>query len=139
MKTKRLLITFVLLISMAFVGKTQTQKTIDSIKVTYQNCLDKGEKMLGCTYWYYDQMDSLLNVVYKMLRSKLDSTGKAQLKSEQVRWLSKRDTYFKKLDKELQAQTKAGEAGRDEEMIAIDQQTDYVRERVEALIRKQVK
>lgn len=136
MKTKKLLITFLLLTSLTFAGKAQTQKTIDSIRITYQNCLDKGENMLGCTRRYYSQMDSLLNVVYKNLRNQSDAAGKDRLKSEQKKWLTKRDAYFKKVEKDPLNEITPGELSRDEAMIIIDQKADYVRERVEALLRK---
>lgn len=92
--------------------------------------------MLGCTRWYYSQMDSLLNVVYKNIHYQSDAAGKDRLKTEQKKWLTKRDVYFKKLEKEPHTEIAPGILTRDEAMIMTDQKADYVRERVEVLIRK---
>ncbi|WP_278251848.1 lysozyme inhibitor LprI family protein [Sabulibacter ruber] len=92
--------------------------------------------MLGCSQLYYSQMDSLLNVVYNKLRRPLDPSGKAALKNEQLKWLGKRDAYFKKVDKEYAAENSNGFAGNDSRMIAIDDKAQFVRKRVEELIKK---
>ncbi len=92
--------------------------------------------MLGCSQLYYTQMDSCLNVVYNELRRPLDQTGKAALKDEQIKWLGKRDVFFKKVDQEYAAENSSGFAGNDSRMIAIDEKAQFVRKRVEELIQK---
>ena len=78
--------------------------------------------MLNCSRAYYSQMDSLLNVVYNNIRRPLDLAEKSALKQEQIKWLHKRDAYFKKIDKEYAEENSQGFAGNDSRMIAIDKQ-----------------
>ena len=117
-------------------GFSQTTKTIDSLESQYQACLDKGEFMLGCSETFYFQMDSLLNVQYKKLRSKFDSIQKENLKDEQLQWLSKRDKQFKENQKQVhkEAKEKGYDGGEIETMILIDKNAMFVVKRVIELI-----
>jgi uncharacterized protein YecT (DUF1311 family) len=99
---------FLIIISIftCLTGFSQTAKTIDSLESQHQSCLDKGEFMLGCTERFYFQMDSLLNVLYKKLRSKCDSIQKENLKDEQLQWISKRDKQFRENQKQVHKEAK---------------------------------
>ncbi|BAV07624.1 Protein of unknown function [Filimonas lacunae] len=109
-----------------FTSALKGQQVVDSLDKVYQARLDEGVNMVGTAHWYYNQMDSLLNVYYKKLRAGCDSVQKENLKDEQVVWLSKRDTYFKKTE---QNRGKNG-GGRDGEMIMMDEKASFVQERV---------
>jgi len=111
---------------------SQTASTINKLDDAYQNCLDQGVDMVGCSTHYYKQMDSMLNIVYKKVREKNDSSGRAALKSSQLKWLSDRDKHFKQIDNE----PSDGIGGEDKEMIAVDKKTQYVRVRVLELIKE---
>lgn len=78
----------------------QTLKSLQAEADAYQKCLDKGENMKGCAEDYYTLADHHLNTVYKKLMAKLTGTEKLQLKEEQRKWLKKRDTEFKKIQRE---------------------------------------
>ena len=114
----------------------QTVKSIDDMSKKYQTCLDAGKDMLGCSQHFYAQMDSTLNVAYNNLLTLLNSTEKESLKKEQLMWLKKRDTYFKKKDKIFQDNVKKGNWGQDMKMITYDDKANYVKERVIVLIKK---
>ena len=111
---------------------SQTTSTIDKLDSSYQSCLDKGMDMYGCSLHYYNQMDSMLNIVYKQLRAKKDSSQKIILKSKQLKWLSARDKYFKQVDNE----PSNGLDGNDRRMAAIDKKALYVEKRVIELIKE---
>ncbi len=117
---------------------SQTHQTIDSLSDKTQECLDKGDYMLGCAKVYYYQIDSLLNRRYNALRSLCNTTQKANLKNEQLKWLSKRDKQFeinrRKIHEQAIADGFAG--GQDEEMIRIQTNTEFVISRVKELINK---
>jgi len=117
-------------------GFSQTAKTIDSLESQHQSCLDKGQFMLGCTERFYFQMDSLLNLLYKKLRSKCDSIQKENLKDEQLQWLSKRDEQFKENQKQVhkEAKEKGYDGGEIETMILTDKNAMFVKERVLELL-----
>ena len=51
------------------ISVSQNKKDIEAYENKYQECLDKGINMLGCTQLFYKQSDSLLNVVYKKIYS----------------------------------------------------------------------
>jgi len=109
----------------------QNKQTIDSIQKSYQSCLDNGQFMSGCSKSHYQQMDSLLNVVYSKLRLKIDSVAKIQLKKEQKEWLLKRDNYFKENQKQISVT-----AAQDDLMEMYDKDADFVKERVLHLIER---
>ena len=112
---------------------SQTIKTIDSLENSYQTCLDKGVNMLGCSKMFYQQMDIMLNLVYKKLRQKLTPLQAAKLKAEQINWLAKRDRYFNNVPLEPEEKVLTGE---DKEMIIIDKKAAFVEERLKILIKQ---
>ncbi|UAY52965.1 lysozyme inhibitor LprI family protein [Ferruginibacter albus] len=118
-------------------GFSQTIKTIDSLETQYQSCLDQGDRMLRCSETFYYQIDSLLNVRYKKLRSMCDSTQKKNLKSEQLAWLSKRDKQFKSYRQQVYKEAKKGgyNGGEDETMIITDKNAQFVKARLIELIK----
>ncbi|KAA9333554.1 lysozyme inhibitor LprI family protein [Adhaeribacter soli] len=113
-------------------AKGQNLSVLNNLDEKYQKCLDAENKMLLCSQQYYLRIDSLLNVVYRNYRVTLTDKQKQNLKSEQLKWLSYRDNYFKKVENEL----KSERAGRDAQMIAIDDKAQFVRERVIYFINK---
>ena len=117
---------------------SQTKKTIDSLQNEEQKCLDKGEYMLGCLLDFYDQMDSLLNVVYFKLYYSLDTSNQSKLKKEHKFWLTKRDNIFKlntqKVHKE--AVKEGFDGGQDERMILAEENVTVVKQRVLKLIER---
>ena len=69
----------------------QTGKSLDELQHAYQACLDTGNNGYGCSFGFYQQMDSLLNVVYNGIRGKATVEQKENLKDEQLEWLAKRE------------------------------------------------
>ncbi|MGV3503723.1 MAG: lysozyme inhibitor LprI family protein [Adhaeribacter sp.] len=122
-----------ILILLAFTAQSQTPAQLDTMSRQYKSCLDKGSFMLGCSQQYYKQMDSLLNVVYNKMRKPMNATDKLAFKNEQLKWLQKRDAYFKKVDKQSAADSGPGPVGQDFLMIALDEKANFVRKRVEEL------
>ena len=92
--------------------------------------------MLGCSKRYYLQADSLLNVAYSQLRSKMNATEKEALKEEQLIWLKKRDNYFRQQNEKFRRKFKEGEWGSDMAMITYSEQADFVKERVVELLKQ---
>jgi len=136
MRHKRFTFLFFVFAMLSLSGQAQTLAELTNIDKKYKACLDKGANMLHCSQLYYKQMDSLLNVTYNNLRKPLGQSGKTALKNEQIKWLEKRDAYFKQIDKEYAAENSNGFAGNDSRMIAIDEKARFVRTRVEELIIK---
>jgi uncharacterized protein YecT (DUF1311 family) len=119
----------------------QTLKTIASFEVQYQACLDKGQFMLGCAKTFYNEMDSLLNVRYKSLRSICDSVQKDNLRDEQLEWLSKKDKQFIENRRQVNRKAKRdGYAGGEiETMMLTETNANYVKQRVIQLIARSPK
>jgi uncharacterized protein YecT (DUF1311 family) len=116
-------------------AQAQTQTQLNFLNNKYQACLDKGTNMLRCSNLYYKQMDSLLNVVYNRLRIPMNPSEKTLLKNEQLKWLKTREAYFKKVDKENGIGGKEY-VGTDFQMIAIDEKAQFVRKRIEELMKR---
>jgi uncharacterized protein YecT (DUF1311 family) len=126
---KKLIIYIALLIP--FVSISQTKKDLDVFEKKYQDCLDNGVDMLGCTMNFYKQSDSLLNVVYKKVYTRLDSVNRAKLKYSQLSWLKKRDLEFKIFEKKFYDR---GLGAEDNKMIILDKKAIYVFDRIYFLI-----
>ncbi len=126
---------FIGLLAFGFAAKAQTAKTIDDMAAKHQARLDTGIDMYGTTLLYYNQMDSMLNMVYQKLRASLDDKAKDSLKRDELAWLKERDKFFKEQDKNMKDELKKGEWGTEPlEMFKYQAQADFVKERVLALI-----
>lgn len=115
---------------------SQTLETVYKMKSDYQKCLNKGQNMRNCALEYYNQSDSLLNVSYKNLKSKISSKEQSKLKKEQLEWLKKRDQFFQKVYSDTKKQGNFIEGTQDFEMIIYDEQAKFVFGRVKELINK---
>ncbi len=131
---------FIFLLLLTFIisnnAFSQLEKTIDSLHKVEQACLDSGTHMPYCSYAFMQQMDSLLNLVYKKQLLKLDPTEQKELKSDELNWINKRDLYFKEVDKEFEDSLKSGAWGRDMRMITYDDKSNFIEKRVLLLIKK---
>jgi len=133
MKCKLLLLLAFFSINKSF---SQIEKTIDSLRKVEQACLDSGMNMPYCSYAYMQQIDSLLNLVYKKLLLKLDPAAQKELKADELNWIKEKDLYFKEVDKEFEDSVKSGEWGRDMRMIVYDNKSDFIEKRVLLLSKK---
>lgn len=130
---KSILLVFVLA---SMYCNSQTLETVYKMKSDYQKCLNKGQNMRNCALEYYNQSDSLLNVSYKNLKSKISSKEQSKLKKEQLEWLKKRDQFFQKVYSDTKKQGNFIEGTQDFEMIIYDEQAKFVFGRVKELINK---
>lgn len=116
-----------IIIFLPFIVSSQDRKELEIYEINYQNCLDKGQNMLGCTLFFYNQTDSLLNIIYKKIYYNLDNKRKLELKTSQLKWLKKRDEEFKKFEKNYNEK----DLGiNDNKMIVLDKKAVFVMERV---------
>ncbi len=130
---KSILLVFVLA---SMYCNSQTLETVYKMKSDYQKCLNKGQNMRNCALEYYNQSDSLLNVSYKNLKSKISSKVQSKLKKEQLEWLKKRDQFFQKVYSDTKKEGNFIEGTQDFEMIIYDEQAKFVFGRVKELINK---
>lgn len=127
---------FIIFFFTSLLGQAQSLKEIEQFETSYQNCLDNGGFMKGCSIKFYSQTDSLLNVVYNNLKMKINSTAKSNLKKEQLEWLKKRDAYFIKARKETISEVGNFEDSQDFQMILIDKKSSFVMIRVKELLKR---
>lgn len=111
---------------------SQKIKTIDSLENKYYSCLDMGQNMLGCANTFYAQMDSLLNLKYKKLLSKMGTAEGSRLKNEQREWLKERDKQFASFKEQVNKEAVKHEfdGGQDEQMILAERKALFVKQRV---------
>jgi uncharacterized protein YecT (DUF1311 family) len=122
-----------------FCSYSQTIKKVVELENKYQECLDSGNGMKKCSMDFYSTSDSLLNVAYKNLKIKLNTTEQTNLKIEQQKWLKKRDAYFKKAFLEAKTENSGDTESSDFQMFYFDKKSTYVIERVKELIKRRNK
>jgi uncharacterized protein YecT (DUF1311 family) len=86
-----------MLVSLTSFGQKHARVTSIDLKFTeanFQNCLDKGESMMGGTSSYYGQIDKPLNLSCFSLYDALPQSKKTALKNERRAWLTYRDRFF---------------------------------------------
>ncbi|MDJ1468585.1 lysozyme inhibitor LprI family protein [Cytophagaceae bacterium DM2B3-1] len=120
----------------SLVIQAQTLKSVTDIEKKYKDCVAPGYGFIDCSNTYYDNLDDLLNVAYKKIRSTMTPEQKNALKTEQVKWLAKRDAYFKKLDNQYFDAMEAGGGDEMERSAAIFDKAEYVKVRVKELIQR---
>lgn len=93
------LLTFLLNAGASF-GQQQYAQALTELEEKHQTCLDNEPDVMNCSKTYYKQVDSLLNVVYKSIKTNMSAEQKEGLKEAQMLWLKKRDAYFLTVPKE---------------------------------------
>jgi uncharacterized protein YecT (DUF1311 family) len=130
---KKILLTICLLTSCCTFSQSLTK--LQSQEKIYQDCLDSGIDMLGCSINNYNEIDKLLNEVYNKVKLKLSDEEKLKLRNEQRDWLKKRDKYFENLYIKTQEESE-GIGGNDLKMIYNHEKAEYVKQRVLFLIKE---
>jgi uncharacterized protein YecT (DUF1311 family) len=92
-------------ISFLYSGLTFSQKKYkeDPLNIELTKCLDKKENqttagMCNCTYESLDKWDKRLNITYKNLISKLDSSAKPKLIEAQRQWIKFKEKEINLID-----------------------------------------
>jgi uncharacterized protein YecT (DUF1311 family) len=131
---RKLLLFLSLMVGVKTYAQTR-RSVVDSLERTYQLCLAQSRYTYGCALEYYQQMDSMLDIVYRRLYTSLDTSRRRNLKVEQGLWLEKKESYFKLLDARVEKFRGKTLAGLDDQAITTDQKAAYIKERVTALIK----
>ena len=111
-----------------------SKTTVDSLEKRYQQCLSEGNSPYNCALQYYEQMDSLLNKVYRQLYSNLDNNHRESLQVSQQQWTEKKEAYFKDIDLRAERKRPLTLAGLDDDMIVTDNKAAYLKNRVIELL-----
>lgn len=125
-------VTFCILHNTASAQKQITAQLLNHIDSLHQACFDSGGNMWNCSNDFYNQMDSLLNVVYRSIKGKLTPEAFQMLKQEQLKWISKRDIVYSKANKE---NIKDGLGITDASMAALNTKAEFVKERTLYLLK----
>lgn len=100
-----------------------------------QSCLDQGRDMLGCDERYLVQMDSMLNVVYKDLRNKLDEKASNKLLQEERMWIKSKEVMVLSTYSDInELQAKGEMVGELDRMMAVSTEADFIHDRLMKLI-----
>lgn len=114
----------------------QSGKTaVDTLEMRYQHCLNEGNNIYNCALQYYEQMDSLLNKVYRQLCSDMDNNRRQSLQVSQQIWKEKKEAYFKDIDGRVQKKRVRTPSGLDDDMIVTDNKAEYLKIRVIELLK----
>ncbi|MDO3696044.1 lysozyme inhibitor LprI family protein [Wenyingzhuangia sp. chi5] len=128
---KKIISIFAFIISLN-VSSQDFNESLKKLETENQKCLDKGKFMYECSLSFYKKSDSLLNVVYKQVRKKMNSAEKDKLKNEQLKWLKIRNQKFENINN---SDTRLGN-GLDNLMIKEQEKAVIVNERTKYLILK---
>ncbi|MGY5353557.1 lysozyme inhibitor LprI family protein [Wenyingzhuangia sp. IMCC45467] len=128
---KKIISIFAFIISLN-VSSQDFNESLKKLETENQKCLDKGKFMYECSLSFYKKSDSLLNIVYKQVREKMNSAEKDKLKNEQLKWLKIRNQKFENINN---SDTRLGN-GLDNLMIKEQEKAVIVNERTKYLILK---
>jgi len=118
-------------------SNAQTTKTMDSLSMKYQQVLDTGKDMFGSTRLYDLQIDRMLNVVYNRLLHTCNLNQRQNLKTEEQNWIKKRDAYFRRtMNKMLRTSRRESSIARDEDMMRLNDNSEFVKKRVLFLLKR---
>lgn len=111
---------------------SQSLKDLFKIDDDAQHCADTTLDVIACENLHYYQMDNMLNLTFKKLKTLSKSEDFRIIKAEQIKWLDTRNKQFKKIESE-------GDCGVSPDIcqaLLISKKTSIVRKRVEILIKR---
>ncbi|KAA5537423.1 DUF1311 domain-containing protein [Taibaiella lutea] len=134
MKYLKIVFAIVILFS-ALQAKSQSNysSALSGFENEYQNCLDKGDNMLGCSQQYYQQLDGLLQSVLKDLKTSMKVSQRTTFRNEQTAWTQKKEAYFRQLPKSVKEDNE-DLSGADLQMVILDKKSEFLIERINELI-----
>lgn len=100
---------------------------LENIDANWKQCLSSKTKGYRCAWKYFNALDSLLNATYTEMKSKLDSTDRADLRKNQSDWYILRNRKFKKIEVESH---QFGFSGPDVEMNIVTEKAKVFRNRI---------
>ena len=116
-------------------AQSQTRAAVNSLYDQLQRCADATGHTDQCNRRLYDGLDSLLNVAYKNLFSKLSSAKRAALQREERDWIKSRDLNFKRFEKEVNTHDGTSVPGTEiYDTFLYEKKNEFVRKRVLPLI-----
>ncbi len=124
------IVTLLIVLCISLNCNSQVEKSIKKIQSETKKCLDKGQFMLGCAEIEYQKTDDLLNIVYKIIKSKLTIENQKKLKQKQVSWLKLRDKKFKQIAKETSKELDGNTDSQDFRMICFIAEAEFVQKRI---------
>ncbi len=90
-KLKNLL--FIAFVLSGFYAVAQPGMVIHNIDSAHNACLTKGEHVENCALVYRLKLDSMVKVVYNILRIRYDTNGRVKLRNEQEAWENQKELY----------------------------------------------
>lgn len=114
-----------------------SKNAVDSLDKQYQQNLGGGKSPYACALQYYNEMDSLLNVVYNQLVTTMNDPQRESLQISQEQWTEKKEAYFKEIDIRVEKKRPMTLAGLDDDMIVTDNKAAYIKNRVMELLAKE--
>ena len=109
------------------------------IDTNYNKCIEKNKYSGCCVKDYSEQVDKMLNLVYKNLLIKASNEKeKKSIKLDQRKWLNNRKVAYAKILKDLEKESEAkfNDFGTMEKDLLLIGETSYQYDRVAFLIKK---
>ncbi len=124
---------FIAFLVARFNANAQSGAIIHTIDSTHNACLTKGEHVENCARVYHAKLDSMVKVVYNILRIRCDTNGRVKLLKEQEEWEIRREFYKTSVtneDKDLDDE--------DKKMDMDDKLADFDRKRIMVMLDRMV-
>ncbi|ANH81964.1 hypothetical protein A8C56_14185 [Niabella ginsenosidivorans] len=127
-----------LLLEISLYAQSQTRADVDRLyEQQLQHCADATGHTDQCNRRLYDGLDSLLNVAYKNLLSKLSPSKRSALQKEERNWIKKRDLQFQQFEKEVNTHDGTSVPGTEiYDTFLYEKKNELVRKRVLQLIER---
>ncbi len=84
---------FIFLLPACF-AVAQPSAAIQKYDSIHNACMYNTSNALSCSRRYAKQVDSMLQVVYRMVRVRLDTSVRKNLNAEEAKWIKERDEYL---------------------------------------------
>ncbi|MGN6568966.1 MAG: lysozyme inhibitor LprI family protein [Flavipsychrobacter sp.] len=136
MRLAACLVTIVILLAFKSFGQSSLalSNIITQAQTECQACVDAGtNNFVDCENRHRKTVDSVLNIVYGMLKKQMDPNSFAVLKKDELAWIKKRDQYIHKEAIDQQGDDAGIEAN---QALLIHKEALFTAERANYLIAK---
>lgn len=127
----------ILLLALFYIQEPDYPKKLQEINVTYQNCLDEGQAMVGCSRVFLSQMGELMDQILVDFQENSTKEKKDSLLQNQKEWEVKIQDKFDLINHKLDSLAQSnGAVPHDEMMIANNDKAMSIEERIVELIKR---
>lgn len=119
-------------------GAQTAKESFKELEQQHKDCEKFKADSVNCHKLYLQQLDSMLLIVFEKVKVNLSADQKAKVIKEQLSWSAQKNTFFKKQDENFVYNIQEGIWTKDMIKVTYATKSDFVRKRIQSLL-KQVK